>query len=232
MKIPQLELPNFELAFAFNNRVMEIGIPESYLAQGINLILSKYEGRTRDTGSEKIDITDLKFLCKEGGSAVEGNVQVQVRKLLGEAPVIGAMYSPWVTITSSFVEDLAINVVNGKLNVSHSQLHLSTTNSWHKKLFNEFVLPYLEKEVVKRINEQLSNFNGMELEELVLKYGKAKLNQKLGAGILNEGRVNTVLKLANTGVNKIERLRNIKNKLDLGRINARVSQGHLWLSIL
>lgn len=232
MKIPQFDLPNFELAFAFNNGIMEIGIPEYYLAQGINLILYKYEGRTRDTNSEKIDITDLKFFCKEGGFAVEGKVQVQFRKLLGEAPVIGAMYSPWVTIAGSFVEELTVDVIEGRLNVSHSQLHLSTTDSWYRKLFDEFVLPYLEEEIVKRINEQLSNFNGMSLEEIVLKQGKTKLSQKLGRSILNESRVNTLLKLANTGVNRFDRLQGIKNKLDLGRINARVSQEYLWLSIV
>ncbi len=101
---------------------------------------------------------------ERGGFVVKGNVRVQFRKQLGEAPVIGAIYTPWITINGSFVEELVVDVVDGKLSASHSQLHLNRTDNQYKEIFDQFVLPYLKNEVVKRINEEISNFNGMTVE--------------------------------------------------------------------
>lgn len=72
----------------------------------------------------------------------------------------------------------------------------------------------------------------MTVEELVFKYGRATLQQKLGSRILGEDRFNTLLKLADTNVNRFEGLQRIKNKLGLVRVNARVSGEHLWLYIV
>jgi hypothetical protein len=230
MKIPQLDLTNFELPIAVNNGNIEIGIAEPYIAAPLNTYIRKYEGRIRDTESEKIDVENLSFSFREGGFAVKGDVKVEFRTLLSEAPIVGKVYTPWMTIAGSFVEELAVDVVEGRLNVSHSEIHLSTSDSWYKKLFDEFVLPYLKDEVVKRINEQVSNFNGMSVEELALKYGKEKLKQNAGAKILGEERLDTFLKVANIGINRFDRLKRIKNKLASGRVNARVSGERLWLS--
>ena len=232
MKIPKLDLTNLELPVAVNNGTIEIGIAESYLAEPINAYIRKYEGQIRDTDSEKINVENLKFSFREGGFAVKGDVRVEFRRLLSEAPLVGKVYTPWMTISGSFVEELAVDVVEGRLNVSHSEINLSTTDNWYKKLFDEFVLPYLKEEVVKRINEQVSNFNGMTVEELALKYGREKLKQKVGARILGDERLDTFLKLANIGVNRFDRLKRIKNKIASGRVNARVSGDHLWLSIV
>lgn len=76
MKISQLDLQNLESAFAFNNGVIEVGISESYLAKNINLVFCKYEGRTRDTNLEKIDVDDLEFSFSGSGFIVEGNVNL------------------------------------------------------------------------------------------------------------------------------------------------------------
>ncbi|MBW4575899.1 MAG: hypothetical protein KME08_11510 [Aphanothece sp. CMT-3BRIN-NPC111] len=232
MRIPQLDLTNFELPFTFNNGIIEVGIAESYLAEPINAYIGKYEGQIRNTESEKIDVENLRFSFREGGFSLTGDVKVQFRRLLSEAPLIGEVYTPWMTIAGSFVEELAVDVVQGRLSVSHSQLHLSTTDTWYKNIFDEFVLPYLKEEVIKRINEQLSNFNGMTVEELILKYGSEKLKQRFGARIFGEDRINTLLKLADTGANRFKSLQRIKNKLARVRVNAKVSGEHLWLSIV
>jgi len=94
------------------------------------------------------------------------------------------------------------------------------------------VLPYLQKEIIIRINEQFENINGMTLEEVALKYGKTKLSQKFGTGLFDEDRINSLLKIANTSVNRFEKLRSIKNKLGTVHISARVSEEYLWLSIV
>lgn len=231
MKIPQLDVTNLDLPVVVENGNIEVGVPEGYLSEPINNHIRKYEGRIRDTDLEKVDLTNLKFSLAEGAFVVKGDVEVQFKKLLSEAPIVGAVYTPWITINGSFIEELTVKIVNGKLNVSHSELALSTNDSGYKKLFDNFVLPYLEKEVVKLINEQLSNFNDLSIEELAWKYGQAKLKEKLGDNVLNEDRINGLLKLANTGVNRFDRLRQIKNKLVSMGINARVSEKHLWLSI-
>jgi len=141
MKIPQMDSKQFELPFIVNDGNLETGIPESYIVNPINTYIRKYEGRLRDTETEIIDVTNLVFLLREGGFTLKGDVQVGFRKLLSEAPLLGKIYTPSVKVDGSFVEELEVNVVNGKLNVSHSQLYLSTSDIWYKKLFDEFVLP-------------------------------------------------------------------------------------------
>lgn len=233
MKIPQLDLANLELPINFKDGNIEIGIAESYLANPINThICRQYEGIIRDSDLEEIELQDLKFYFRDGGFAIKGNVQVQMRKLLYEAPVVGAVYTPWVTVAGNFVEELAVDVVERKLNVSHSQLSLSTDDIWYKSIFVQFVLPYLEKEVVKRLNEQLAEINGMTIEELALKYAREKLSQRFGASLFGKNRVESVLKLANFGANRFERLRRLKNKFDSVGVDARVSEEYLWLSMV
>ena len=233
MKIPQLDLANLELPINFKDGNIEIGIAESYLANPINThICRQYEGIIRDSDLEKIELQDLKFYFRDGGFAIKGNVQVQMRKLLYEAPVVGAVYTPWVTVAGSFVEELAVDVVERKLNVSHSQLSLSTDDVWYKSIFVQFVLPYLEKEVVKRLNEQLAEINGMTIEELAVKYAREKLSQRFGASLFGKNRVESVLKLANFGANRFERLRRLKNKFGSVGVDARVSEEYLWLSMV
>ena len=190
MKIPQLDIANLEIPLHFKDGKVEIGIPEPYLSEPINAYIGTYEGRIRETDLEKIDLNNLKFLFIEDGFALEGDVSVQFRRL-SQVPIVGNVRTPWVTVTGHFVESLAVNVVSSKLSVSHSQLTLSTTDSWYKSFFDQFVLPYLEKDVIKSVNEQIDNFNGMTIEELVLKYGKEKLTQKIGTHLLTENRINT-----------------------------------------
>ena len=232
MKIPQLDLTNFELPFSFKNGVIEIGIAALHLTEPINAHIRKHEGPVRDTDSEKIDIDNLLFSLREGGFVLKGDVRVRFRKLLGEAPVVGTLYTPWMTIASSFIEELTVDVVDGRLSVSHSDLHLGTIDDHYKTFFHKFVLPYLKNEVVKRINEQLSNFNGMTIEELVFKYGRATLKQKFESRIPGKDRMNTLLKIADANINRFAGLQSTKSKLSLVKMNARVSKEYLWLSIV
>lgn len=231
MKIPQLDSNNFKLPVTVNNGTIEVGIAEPYIAEPIRAYIHKYEGQIRNTEEEKINIENLQFYFREGGFAVQGDVKVEVRKLLSQAPIIGAVYTPWMTLSGSFVEELTVDVVEGRLNVSHSQLRLSTTEGWYKKLFDDFVFPYLQNEVVKQIDEQVSNFNGMTLDELVLKYGKERLSQAFGENLLSDNRVNTFLKLANAGANRFERIKSLKKRFNSNRISARVEREYLWLSL-
>lgn len=231
MKIPQLDLNNFQLPVTVNNGTIEVGIAESYIAEPIRAYIHKYEGQIRNTEQEKIHVENLKFSFREGGFALQGDVKAEVRKLLSQAPIIGAVYTPWMTLSSSFVEELAVDVVEGRLNFSHSQLRLSNSEGWYKKLFDDFVLPYLQNEVVKQIDEQVSNFNGMTLDELVLKYGKERISQAFGENLLADNRVNAFLKLANAGANRFERIKSLKNRFNPNRISARVEREYLWLSL-
>ena len=142
------------------------------------------------------------------------------------------VYTPWMTIASSFIEELTVDVVDGRLSVSHSELHLGTVDDQYKTFFHKFVLPYLKNEVVRQINEQLSNFNGMTIEELVFKYGRATLKQKFESRIPGKDRMNTLLKIADANINKFAGLQSTKSKLSLVKMNARVSKEYLWLSIV
>ena len=154
-----IRFDKFRITLLFQKWVVEIGIAALHLTEPINAHIRKHEGSFRDTDSEKIDIDNLLFSLREGGFVLRGDVRVRFRKLLGEAPVVGTLYTPWMTIASSFIEELTVDVVDSRLSVSHSELHLGTVDDQYKTFFHKFVLPYLKNEVVKRINEQLSNFN-------------------------------------------------------------------------
>jgi len=232
MRIPQFNLPSFTLSVAGSSRNPEIGIPESYLAEPINCELDKYEGIFRDTELEKIEIDNLVFSFREGGFALKGSMQTQFRKILWDAPLIGATYTPWISVDGSFIEELAVDVVDGKLTVSHSQLNSITSDDWHSKLVNEFVLPYLKQEVIKSLNQLLANFNGMTLEELFLKYSQAKLQHIVDSRGLSEDSVDRIFNLVRTNARLSESLQRINKRLGLVRINARFSKEHLWLSVV
>jgi len=230
MKIPQLNLTDFEPVISVDNGIIEIGIPEQYLVKNIGSYIHRYEGLVRDSESEKIKLEDLAFCLREGGFVVKGNIRIQFRKLLGEAPILGAMYTPWITVNGSFAEDLTVNFIEGKLNISHYQLHFNCVDDHYKKLVNEFIFPYLEKEVVKGINEQLSNFNDSTIEELLLKYGKTKIQQRFSKN-LNKDKIDSILGLTDK-INKIQGLQHIKSKLSSKYVNVRVTKQHLWLSVV
>lgn len=232
MKVPQLDLNQIKFQRNPDNDFIEFGLTESYLSQPITTYIQKYIGIIRDTDSEKINLTNLVFSFQDGGFAIKGDVEVQFRKRLSEAPIIGQVYTPWMTVGGSFVEELSVQVIENKLNVTHEQITLSTNDSWYKKLFEEFVVPYLENEVVKQINEQLSNFNGMSLEELAWKYGKDALQQKMNLTNLSEDKMKTFLQMANSTVNRFDRLKRIQQQLASKRVNARVTQEYLWLSLV
>ncbi len=232
MKFPQLDSNKIKFQTNPNNDSFEFGIAESYLTQPITTYIQRYTGIIRNTESEKINLTNLVFSFQDDGFAVKGDVEVQFRKLLSDAPIIGQVYTPWMTVAGSFVEELSVQVIENKLKVTHSQITLNTNDSWYKKLFEEFVVPYLENEVVKQINEQLSNFNGMSLEELVSKYGKDALQQKIKLTNISEDKMKTFLQMANFTVNRFDRLKRIKQQLASKRVNARVTQEYLWLSLV
>ena len=232
MKVPQLDSDKIKFQTNPTNNSLEFGIAESYLTQPITTYIQRYTGIIRNTESEKINLTNLVFSFQDGGFAVKGDVEVQFRKLLSESPILGQVYTPWMTVAGSFVEELSVQVTDNKLNVTHSKITLSTNDSWYKKLFEEFVVPYLENEVVKQINEQLSNFNGMSLEELAWKYGKDALQQQINLTNISEDKMKTFLQMANFTVNRFDRLKRIQQQLASKRVNARVTQDYLWLSLV
>lgn len=232
MRIPQLNLPNFQFTVAGSDTTLQIGIPESYIAEPINSDIHKYEGVIRDTNLEKIEIDNLVFSFREGGFALKGNVQTRFRKKILNIPIIGAIYTPWIAIKGSFTEELTVDVIDGRLAVFHSQLHFATTNDWYNKLVNKYVLPYLKKEVVSSLNHLLSDFNGMTIEELFIKYSQTKLQNTLGSRGLSQDGINKIFNLVSPNVPLSVILQRINKGLGLLRIHARVSNGHLWLSVV
>jgi len=233
MRIPQLDSSNFELPINFNEGTIEVGITEPYLTEPINKYIHKYEGEIRNTALEKIDINNLKFSFREGGFKITGNVRVQARKQLGENPFTKEpIHTPWANISANFVEELAVEIVEDRLNISSSQIIIDISDNWYKNIFDQFVLPYLENEIVKQINEQLANFNGMTIQELTIKYGKDKIKQKVGLQNVEDKQIATLFKLANAGLNRFEKIQRLKNNITKMRVNARVSDEYLWLSLV
>ena len=72
----------------------------------------------------------------------------------------------------------------------------------------------------------------MTIEELVFKYGRATLKQKFESRIPGKDRMNTLLKIADASINRFEGLQSRKGKLSLVKMNARVSEEYLWLSVV
>jgi hypothetical protein len=125
MKIPEVNWQNFQIA---SNGHPELGIPAEYLTAPINRELDRYEGLIRDTDTEKIELDTPIFTFRDGGFTLTGNVRIQARKLLGNVPLIGDTYTPWMPLTGTFTEQLTADIIAGRLTVTYSQFDFATNN--------------------------------------------------------------------------------------------------------
>jgi hypothetical protein len=229
IKIPELNWKNFQIA---SNGQPELGIPAEYLTAPINRELDRYQGLIRDTDTEKIELDTPIFTFRDGGFTLTGNVRIQARKLLGNVPLIGDTYTPWMPLTGTFSEQLTADIIAGRLTVTHSQFDFATSNDLYGQLASDFILPYLKQEVVTSIDRMLSSFNGMTIDELFVKYGRDKLQENLDSKGLTKQRVGLIFNILSKSDRVSNTFQKINQQLSSMRISARVTPDHLWLSAI
>jgi hypothetical protein len=229
MKIPELNWQNFQIA---SNGHPELGIPAEYLTAPINRELDRYQGLIRNTDTEKIELDTPIFTFRDGGFTLTGNVRIQARKLLGNIPLIGDTYTPWMPLTGTFSEQLTADIIAGRLTVTHSQFDFVTSNDLYGQLASDFILPYLKQEVVTSIDLMLSSFNDMTIDELFVKYGRDKLQENLDSKGLTKERVGLIFNILSKSDRVSSTFQKINQQLNSMRISARVAPDHLWLSAI
>jgi hypothetical protein len=225
MKIPEIDWQNFQIA---SNGHPELGIPAEYLTAPINRELDRHQGLIRDTDTEKIELDTPIFTFRDGGFTLTGNVRIQARKLLGSVPLIGDTYTPWMPLTGTFSEQLTADIITGRLTVTHSQFDFATSNDLYGQLASDFILPYLKQEVVTSIDLMLSNFNGMTIDELFVKYGRDKLQENLDFKGLTKSRIGLIFNILSKHDRVSNTFQKINQQLNSMRISARVTPDQFW----
>jgi hypothetical protein len=229
MKIPEINWQSFHINSSGHP---ELGIPAKYLIQPINEELHKHQGLIRNTNTEKIELDTPTITLNNGGFTLTGNVRIQARKHLGNTPIIGDTYTPWIPLTGTFHEQLNAHIIDGRLTVTHSQFDFVTSNNLYGQLAHDFILPYLQQEIVKAINQMLSSFNGMTLEELFIKYGCDKIQKDLDSKGLTKSRVKLIFNILSKHDRVSNVLQQLNQRLNSTQISARVTPDHLWLSAI
>jgi hypothetical protein len=174
--------PNFRPEVSFSNGVLSVSVPTSFFEGPINEILrANLDGNHKSTEFQKIDISSTRVSFTNGGLNVNGNWQFQSRELLAKNPITGKKhYSPWVSVSGSFVQPFNVSVKNDRLIAQAGRISLSTSGKWYHPFISDSILSRIaERNTRPRIDQELQNFNGMNVRQLLVNSGTSQVAQGL-----------------------------------------------------
>ncbi|MCU0543947.1 MAG: hypothetical protein MUE44_17515 [Oscillatoriaceae cyanobacterium Prado104] len=173
-------IPNLRPEASVNNGVLQVAIPVSFLEGPINSILRANGGRYKDTDYQRLDVNDMRVSFAEGGLVVNGNWRFQAREYLGS--VFGRKkYTPWVSVSGSFSQPFSVKVKNGRLFAEAGKTDIRGANKWYGDIVDALISRFrVNGAVNQRINQELQSFNGMNLQQLLVKTGSDSVAKALG----------------------------------------------------
>lgn len=215
-----LNIPNFKPGVRYRGGLAELTIPQALLASPIDQILRANEGRMKDTEFQKVDVSNMRFSLVEepldqcgsrpncipsnrsisSGIRVTGQWQFQFREKIGCA-FKKCHYTRWSSVSGTFSQPLYFSVSNSILNLQAGGLtirgerFLVDATNWVAGLFD------VHGSVRQGLSKQIQDFNGMNLRQLLIRYGRGTVPDDY-----------------------IERI-------NQGNLNARVSRGSLIVSV-
>ena len=204
------KIPNLQPKASVSNGVLQVAIPVSFLEGPLNSIVHANGGRYKDTDYQRFDVSDMRVSFAEGSIVINGNWRFQAREYLGS--FLGKKkYTPWASISGSFSQPFRVNVRNGKLFAEAGKTDIRGANKWYGDIVDALISRFRVNGVVnQRINQELQSFNGMNVQQLVVKAGSDSVAKALGISS------NDASKLIDSRT---------------GNINANITGGSLRLSV-
>ena len=163
-----------------NNGVLQVTIPVALLEDTINSIVSANGGRYEDTDDRRLDVNDMRVSFTEDGLIINGKWHFQAREYLGS--LLGhKKYTSWVSIDGSFSQSFIIKVENGILRAEASKIDIPGAGKWYPEILYALISRFrVNGSVNELINQELQNFKGMNLQQLLVKVGSDPVSQALG----------------------------------------------------
>jgi hypothetical protein len=163
-----------------NNGVLQVTIPVACLKNSINSIVSANGGRYEDTDDRRLDVNNMRVSFTEGGLVVDGNWYLQARDYLGTFRG-KKKYSPWMSIGGSFSQLFSIKIGKGRLFAEASKIDIRDADKWYPEILYALISRFrVNGSVNQLINQELQNFNGMNVQQLFVEAGSASVAQALG----------------------------------------------------
>jgi hypothetical protein len=162
-----------------SNGVLQVAIPVACLEVPINTIVSANGGRYEDTEDRRLDVNNMRVSVTEGGLVINGNWHLQARDYLGNFRG-KKKYSPWVSIGGSFSQSFIIKIENGMLLAEASKIDIRGADKWYPEILYALISRFrVNGSVNQLINQELQNFNGISLQQLLVQAGSDPVAQAL-----------------------------------------------------
>ncbi|NJK69858.1 MAG: hypothetical protein HC789_04655 [Microcoleus sp. CSU_2_2] len=160
--------------------VLHVLIPVACLEGPIDAIVSVNGGKYEDTDDRQLDVSDMRVSFTEGGLAIDGNWHFQVREYLGRFRG-KKKYTSWVSIEGSFSQPFIVKIGNGRLVAEAGKIDIQGADKWYPEILYALISRFrINGAVNKLINQELQNFNGMNLQQLLVQAGSAIVAEALG----------------------------------------------------
>jgi hypothetical protein len=165
---------------SFSKGVLQALIPVACLEDAIDAIVSANGGRYEDTEDRRLDVSDMRASFTEEGLAIGGKWHFQFREYLGS--LLGnKQYASWVAIEGAFSQAFCIKIGNGRLFAEASKIDILDADKWYAEILYALVSRFrVNGSINKLINQELQNFKGMNLQQLLVQAGSASVAESLG----------------------------------------------------
>jgi hypothetical protein len=163
-----------------NNGVLQVTMSLACLKNSINSIVSANGGKYEDTDDRRLDVNNMRISFTEDGLVIDGNWHLQARDYLGTFRG-KKKYSPWISIGGSFSQLFSIKIGKGRLFAEASKIDIRDADKWYPEILYALISRFrVDGSVNQLINQELQNFNGMNLQQLFVEAGSASVAQALG----------------------------------------------------
>ena len=207
-----ITIPNFSPSANFRNGTLTVEIPTALIQAGLSETLRANEGEIKSTEFNKIFLSNMRATLVNGGIRVSGNWKFHHRERLGRNPFTGrTTHTPWVIVEGTFYQDFNLSVANGQLRASTNGRPDVSSSAWYGVIVDEIIHHMQVRQNVKdQLDAQLSSFNGLNLQRMLIDYGANTTANQLG---VNQNQVSSFI------------------NSNVGRINANFNSSRLAISL-
>ncbi|MEM6771110.1 MAG: hypothetical protein AAF597_11035, partial [Bacteroidota bacterium] len=181
-EVVAINFPDFQPTASFQNRTLTVNIPAHLIQAALSETLRANEGRIKSTEFQRIDLSNMRATLRSDGIRVSGNWRFQFRERLVRNPVTGRWtHTPWTPVDGDFHQDFNIRLSNGRLIAETNGQPYVSSSRWYGVIVDEVVHHLrVRKNVKQQLDDQLTSFNGYDIQGLLAEYGANTAASQLG----------------------------------------------------